>query len=73
MTIVIEDRNMDQDSLEGIHEVLKGSPDYLHNNIILNVEDGLYLYFDFENPIDHDEMIRCFHTIVMDDPRLSKD
>jgi len=65
LSIVFEDANFPRDKLDGIHELLRGSPDYVDCQIVLNIEDGLFLSFDFNDKVkDRKDMFKRLKAVI---------
>jgi len=47
LSIEIIDKGMSKEMGQEIHDILAGSQDYVDSNIVLNVDEGLFLSFDF--------------------------
>ena len=62
--IIIVDRDMKKKAQDDIHNLLVGSKDYIESNIVLNIESGVYLFFDFANAIDKKDMRNRLDKVV---------
>ena len=62
--IEFQDPTMTKSECEEIHQLLFGSQNYVNSDILLNVDEGLYLNFDFSNSADIGDMFHRLKTLV---------
>lgn len=65
LSIVFEKKDFPKEKCEEIHNYLKGSQYYINSDIVLNIDDGLFLSFDFKDEIAYKgEMFALLQQVV---------